>query len=86
MTEKTRRIIQMIAAKEGTTPKEVEKKMRESIKDAMASSNPQAQAMWKQICPDGKEPDLDTFLNFMVHQISVEKNNKYYRNPQGGKD
>ena len=69
MTEKTKRIIQMIAAKEGTTPKEVEKKMRESLKDAMASSNPQAQAMWKQICPDGKEPDLDTFLNFITGYV-----------------
>ena len=74
MTEKTRRIIQIIAAKEGTTPKEVEKKMRESIKDAMASSNPQAQALWKQICPDGKEPDLDTFLNFLVGQVNTTMN------------
>lgn len=74
MTEKTRRIIQMVAAKEGTTPKEVEKKMRASIKDAMASSNPQAQAMWKQICPDGKEPDLDTFLNFITGNASSVMN------------
>lgn len=74
MTEKTIRVIQAIAMKEGISPKEVESKMMEAIRAGMASTNPRAQALWKQICPDGKEPDLDTFLNFLVGRVNSVMN------------
>ena len=70
MTEKTKRIIEKIAAEHGVTPEKVEADMRETIRLAMASPNPRAQRMWKQICPDGKEPDLDTFLTLMVNRVN----------------
>ena len=71
MTEKTKRIIAIIAAEHGITPEEVEHEMMEAIRAGMASPDPHAQALWKQICPDGKEPDLDTFLDFMANRVDM---------------
>ena len=71
MTEKTKRIIQTIAAKEGKTPEYVEEEMMKAIRAGMASPDPHAQALWKQICPDGKEPDLDTFLSFVENRVDI---------------
>ena len=71
MTEKTKRIIATIAAEQGITPEEVEHEMMEAIRAGMASPNPHAQALWKQICPDGKEPDLDTFLSFVENRVDM---------------
>ena len=71
MTEKTKRIIEIIAAENGISPKEVEHEMMEAIRAGMASPEPHAQALWKQICPDGKEPDLDTFLDFMANRVDM---------------
>ena len=71
MTEKTKRIIATIAAEHGITPEDVEHEMMEAIRAGMASPDPHAQALWKQICPDGKEPDLDTFLDFMADRVDM---------------
>ena len=71
MTEKTKKIIALIAAKNGISPEKVEHKMMEAIRAGMASPDPHAQALWKQMCPDGKEPDLDTFLNFMSNRLDT---------------
>lgn len=74
MTESTKRIIEIIASKNGISPKEVEHEMMEAIRAGMASSDPYSQALWKQICPDGKEPDLDTFLSFMANRVDMMMN------------
>ena len=71
MTEKTKRIIEIIALQNGITAEEAEHEMMEAIRAAMASPDPHAQALWKQICPDGKEPDLDTFLAFMAKRVNM---------------
>ena len=71
MKEKTKRIIATIAAEQGITPEDVEHEMMEAIRAGMASPDPHAQALWKQICPDGKEPDLDTFLDFMADRVDM---------------
>ena len=71
MTESTKRIIVIIAAENGISPEEVEHEMMEAIRAGMASPDPHAQALWKQICPDGKEPDLDTFLSFMTSRTDM---------------
>ena len=71
MTEKTKGILQIIAAEQGISPEEVEHEMMEAIRAGMASPDPHAQALWKQICPDGKEPDLDTFLDFMANRLDM---------------
>lgn len=74
MTEKTKRILQIVAAEQGITPEEVEHEMMEAIRAGVASPDPHAQALWKQICPDGKEPDLDTFLTFMANRVDMMMN------------
>ena len=71
MTEKTKRIIQTIAAQQGVTPEYVEEEMMKAIRAGMASPDPHAQELWKQICPDGKEPGLDTFLSFVADRIGM---------------
>ena len=82
MTEKTKKIIATIAAEQGISPEEVEHEMMEAIRAGMASNDPHAQALWKQMCPDGKEPDLDTFLTFMANRVDMmmdEQNPKINR-------
>ena len=76
MTEKTRKIIQTIAAQKGTTPENVEHEMMEAIRAGMASPDPHAGALWKQMCPDGKEPDLDTFLSFIANRVEMMKDDE----------
>ena len=78
MTESTRRIIEIIAAENGVSPEKVEYEMMETIRAAMASPDPHARMLWKQICPDGKEPDLDSFLSFMANRVDMVLNK---RNP-----
>ena len=80
MTEKTRKILETIAAQNGTTPENVEHEMIEAIRAGMASPDSHAQALWKQICPDGKEPDLDTFLTFMANRVDMMKDTQEKNN------
>ncbi len=71
MTEKTKRIIEIIATENGISPEEVEYEMMEAIRAGMASPDPHAQELWKQIAPDGKEPDLDTFLSLVANRVDM---------------
>ncbi len=64
----TKRIIRQIAKQHGVTPKEVVADMKEAIRAGMASTEPTAQAFWKKLAPDGKEPSIDKFLKFCVKQ------------------
>ena len=49
----TKQIIRQIARNNNVTPKQVEEDIKEAIRAAMASDDPQAQAIWRQIAPDG---------------------------------
>jgi len=77
MTDKTKGIIQTIAAKDGVSPEYVEQEMMNAIRMAMATTDPHAQALWKQMCPDGKEPDLDTFLSFVSDRVDMMKEQQH---------
>ncbi|MBQ6851814.1 MAG: hypothetical protein IJO04_02130 [Oscillospiraceae bacterium] len=76
MTEKTKIILEMIAAENGISPEKVEQEMMKAIRAGMASTDPHAQALWKQMCPDGKEPSLDTFLSFMANRVNMMMDGK----------
>lgn len=65
----TKDIIRQIAMQHGVTPEQVEADMKEAIRTAMSSTDPQAQELWKQIAPDGKEPSIETFLNFCAGEL-----------------
>ena len=71
---KTKEIIEQIARENHTTPEVVEEEMRSAIRAAMASNDPHAQALWKEIAPDGKEPSIETFLRFCVNRINKPRN------------
>lgn len=74
MTSKTKKIIKQIAIKNGVSPAEVEADMREAMQAGMASTDPHAQELWKQIAPDGKEPSIDRFLEFVSGRVKSEMN------------
>lgn len=66
-------IIQQIAKERGLSKNEVEEEMKSAIRQAMATKDPQAQALWKQLAPDGKEPSIDRFLAFCVDRINKQR-------------
>lgn len=65
----TKEIIRQIAKQHGVTPEQVEADMKEAISAGMASTDPHAQELWKQIAPDGKEPSIETFLNYCAGEL-----------------
>lgn len=69
MTEKTKKIIEALAVRDGVTPEYVEHEMKEAIRAAMQSDAPQARSLWQQLAPEGNEPDLDTFLAFVTERL-----------------
>ncbi len=72
MTEKTRKILKAVADKNGVTAEQVENEIKKAIRQAMTTTDPKAQALWRQIAPDGNEPDLDTFLEFVANKICLQ--------------
>lgn len=70
----TKEIIEQIAHNHHTTPEEVEAEMRKAICAAMESDDPKAQAMWKRLAPDGKEPSIERFIQFCVEGMKGQGN------------
>lgn len=66
MNQRLKKIIHQIAKENGTTPQEVKQEMHIAIRAAMQSSDPQAQALWKEIAPDGKEPSIEEFFAILI--------------------
>jgi len=73
-----------VAERQGITPEAVEHEMMEAIRAGMASPDPHAQALWKQICPNGKEPYLDTFLSLVANRVDMMMDGQ--RPMKNGKD
>lgn len=71
MKERTKRIVAELAARDGVSPEYVEQEMREAIREAMQSTAPKARELWKYLSPDGQEPDLDTFLEFVASGVNM---------------
>ena len=55
-------IIKEIAKAHGISEQEVRNEMRVAIRAAMKNTDPTAQAFWKQIAPDGKEPPVERVI------------------------
>ena len=70
MTENTKMIIRIVAKKYGLTPEQAEKEMMSALREAMASTDPHAQKLWKEIAPDGEVPDLGDFLAFASGKVN----------------
>lgn len=72
----TKDIIAQVARKNNMTPETVEEEMQKAIRAAMATADPHAQALWRQIAPDGKEPSIETFLTFCVKRLNAMRGNE----------
>jgi len=70
-TMTTKEMIEQVARKHNTTPEIVEEEMQKGIHAAMASADPHAQAIWKEIAPDGKEPSIEDFLKFCIARMNI---------------
>ena len=66
-------IIRKIAKENGVTELEVRNEMQIAIRAAMQSTEPTAQAFWKQIAPDGKEPPIETFIGAIALMVQENK-------------
>lgn len=58
-----------IAKREGISVKEVRAEIDLCIREAMQSSDPIAQAKWKQISPDGHIPTAEEFISILSDEI-----------------
>ena len=72
----TKKLIAQIARMNNMTPEKVEEEMRKAIRTAMASTDPHAQALWKQIAPDGKEPSIEEFLCFCSNRMHMRMDDR----------
>lgn len=66
-------VLAQVARKRNMTPKEVEEEIKGAIRQAMASQDPQAQMLWRQIAPDGKEPSVERFLEFCTNKLNEKR-------------
>ena len=70
---KSDEIIMRIAGKEGISPRAVKEEMQCAIREAMKTKDPQAQALWRQLAPDGGEPSIDRFLEFCADRLNQRR-------------
>ena len=64
-------IIKEVAKAHGISEQEVRNEMRVAIRAAMKSTDPTAQAFWKQIAPDGKEPPVEKVIASISLMVQV---------------
>ncbi len=55
-------VIKRVAKAHGVSVKEVREEMQKAIRAGRESSDPNAQAMWNRLFPDGKEPTPEEFI------------------------
>lgn len=58
-----------VAKKMSMTPQEVEREMHYAIGEAMKSTDPEAQRIWKQLAPDGKQPSIEKVIDYCLGRL-----------------
>ncbi|MGN1051389.1 MAG: sporulation initiation factor Spo0A C-terminal domain-containing protein [Acutalibacteraceae bacterium] len=66
-------IIKEVAKAHKMSEQEVRNEMRVAIREAMKSTDPTAQAFWKQIAPDGKEPPVEKVIASISLMVQENK-------------
>ena len=66
-------IIKEVAKAHGISEQEVRNEMRVAIRAAMKNTDPTAQAFWKQIAPDGKEPPVERVIASISLMVQENK-------------
>lgn len=62
-------VLKRVAKAHGVTEKEVREEMQKAIRAGRESSDPNAQAMWNRLFPDGKEPTLEEFIRVLAGEV-----------------
>lgn len=66
-------IIKEVAKAHGISEQEVRNEMRVAIRAVMKSTDPTAQAFWKQIATDGKEPPVERVIASISLMVQENK-------------
>ena len=66
-------IIKEVAKAHGISEQEVRNEMRVANRAAMNSTDPTAQAFWKHIAPDGKEPPVEKVIASISLMVQENK-------------
>ena len=66
-------VIKEVAKAHKMSEQEVIDEMRVAIRAAMKSTDPTAQAFWKQIAPDGKEPPAERVIASISLMVQENK-------------
>lgn len=66
-------VIKEVAKAHKMSEQEVIDEMRVTIRAAMKSTDPTAQAFWKQIAPDGKEPPVERVIASISLMVQENK-------------
>ena len=66
-------IIKEVAKAHKMSEQEARKEMSVAIRAAMKSTDPTAQAFWKQIAPDGKEPPVERVIASISLMVQENK-------------
>lgn len=73
-------IFEKVAENNGVSAKEVEREIRKALKKAQANPDPQVQAFWQKVSPDGNEPDLEKLIALLALEIMMsEKAQEQFR-------
>ena len=63
------KVIKKVAKAHGVSEKEVREEMQKAIRAGRESSDPNAQAMWNKLFPDGKEPAPEEFIRVLAGEV-----------------
>ena len=66
-------VIKEVAKAHKMSEQEVIDEMRVAIRAAMKSTDPTAQAFWKQIAPDGQEPPVERVIASISLMVQENK-------------
>lgn len=62
-------VIKEVAKQNKTTPYEVKREISFAIQQGFNNPDPQIQAVWKRLFPDGKQPSPEEFIKVLSHEI-----------------
>jgi hypothetical protein len=72
MKRKYSKIIKKIAREKGISPELVYKEMQWAIEDGYNNTDPEVQARWHQLFPDGKMPSPEKLIEILANKIEKE--------------
>jgi len=65
-------VIKKVAKAHGVSAKEVREEMLKAIRAGRENPDPNVQAMWKRLFPDGKEPTPEEFIRVVAGVVHTE--------------